>query len=155
MDRELPASSVLVITTDDYRAHLFPDIEALLGSKGIGPNGDRNIPVEFFDRQGYQLAPGFGGGWELLSLTRDADAPNPDLVLSRLRAVVRQAAATIVANPEAVRRAHLTPAEAVAQLPDLHGVDLEGAFRVCYQLFDHPPSNDGDKLHNLIVHGMW
>lgn len=147
-------TTILVLTVDDSRMHMYPSIDALLADKA-GLGGERHPPVEFFDVDGHHLAPGFGSGWELLSLDRTAEPPNPDLVVNRLSTVMRNAVEMVMANPAAVRRAGLTVEDALARIPDLYGMSLRQALQTCYRNFDHPPSNDGDAWHNLVVHGIW
>ncbi|WP_433788704.1 hypothetical protein [Actinoplanes sp. CA-252034] len=156
--------NLIVIATSPLgsRAHLYPDVKTLLTAlDGLIAAGGPNLRMEFFDRQGARMHPVIGKKWQVVDIAPGVDDPQPELVLSRLRTVVRDIEAFLLdpALVDVLTGMKLSPKEAAARLPRLAEVtDLAEAVRRCDNLFGHAeadPGHDGGVVHNLFVHGIF
>jgi hypothetical protein len=146
--------SIVVIRSDDSRAHIYLDVRQLLKSK-LDPDRDRGA-VEFFSTAGHRLAPVFDAQWQLLDLVETADKPQPELILQRLRAIVRHMRRYLRENPEAAERAGLTMEDGLARLPSLREATLEEALEVWTKVLGHDlGSHSREPWHNFWVHGIF
>lgn len=116
--------TVFVLDVTDHFAHLFTDVDDLLSSHATGAH-EPSRGLEFFDQDGCRLAPVFDSSWTLVGLVKAGDKAEPELVRSRLVAVVDFLAEYIRSHPEEVAENYgLTVNEALAELPDLAGKTL-------------------------------
>ncbi|GIH05493.1 hypothetical protein Rhe02_35600 [Rhizocola hellebori] len=153
--QEERALGIVVIRSDDTRAHLFRDMEQLLRSSAPGATGNPGA-VEFFSTAGHRLAPVFGPNWRLLDLVETNDKAQPEVVLHRLRATVRHMRSDLRANLEAVESAGLNVDDGLARLPSMQGASLEAALEAWAQVLGHfLGSHSADPWHNFWVHGIF
>jgi hypothetical protein len=154
---ENPHTDLLAIAhgTTGNRAHLYPGPKAMLSDLPVGTDGgDRSM--EYFDADGYRLAPVFDTGWQFVSLQRTDDPADPGLVLARFRAVVDQVRAYLVDNADELQAHGLQVSVGLGLLADLDGLDLPMSFQKGRLLFGHDFEPDhGSALHNWLVHGIF
>lgn len=149
------ALSIVVIRTDDSRAHIYRDLRQLLSSAAMEVEGDQ-AAVEFFTTAGHRLAPVFDAEWRLQRLVDTADKAQPEIVLQRLRTTVRQMRRDLRENREKVERAGLTIDDGLARLPSLREATLEEALEVWAPVLGHSiGSHSTDPWHNFWVHGIF
>jgi hypothetical protein len=152
--QEQKASGILIIRGDDSGAHLYADKSQLLISTVPGPAEDPGA-VEFFSTGGRRLAPVFNPRWQLIDLEQTSDKPQPELVLRRLRATVRNMRAYLRDNQDLVEKAGLKVEDGLALLPNLRLVSLDAAVEKWSRVFGHPGRTDvADPWHNFWVHGI-
>jgi hypothetical protein len=152
---------VIASSATSSRAHLFPNVKALIAAVEVfTAAGATTLRMEFFDPAGVRLHPVFGPHWQLTGLQPGPDPADPELLLNRLRGVVKDIEQALLNDDEAAQaleELRMTPKEAVAQLPHLDGVGLTEGIRRCHTAFGHSdadPGNNGSPLHNLFVHGI-
>jgi hypothetical protein len=143
---------ILVIRCDGSRAHIYRDIKQLLDCAGE----DRGA-VEFFSAAGHRLAAIYDSEWRLQDLIETPDAPNPQLVLERLRRTVHNMRDLLLRNPDAVREAGLVLEQGLLLLPELGEVPLGTALQTCGAVLSHSlePQDDRSPWHNFWVHGIF
>jgi hypothetical protein len=136
-----PAPQVIIVGQHGLqtRVHVYQDVPSVFAGQAIGGGGT----VEFFDTEGFRLAPVVDDQWRLTDLRVVDKDPDPGLVLARLR----RAVADIEDFVHEVSQA----------LPKLDTDDLAEAAARCTPVFGHQPINTdrGSALHNLLVHGIW
>ncbi len=145
---------ILVIRSDDTRAHIYPDIDQVLLSLPVGAAEDPG-GVEFFSTAGHRLAPVFDREWRLQDLARTSGTAQPDLVLRRLRATIRHMKQYLRDNPDLAEKAGLTVDDGLLRLPSLRSASLETALQTWAPVLGHPTgSHTADPWHNFWVHGI-
>jgi hypothetical protein len=138
-----PPLIVVAHSSSGTRVHIYPDVPALLAAGPFTLGGVKS-QLEFFDSQGYRLAPVFDKQWQLGDLQVTADSPDPTQVLKQLRAAVS----------DVKHFAH----RLTAQLPAMDTDDLAEAVTRVQPLFGHSGiqyQDPGSAFHNLFVHGIW
>jgi len=159
----LPLAELAVITNTAAapRAHLYPDVTTMLAHGTGMSSGTPTTTLEFFDSQGSRLAPVLDHKGQLVGLRDSGDGPDPEAVIDRLQAVVRDLEQTIREEPSKIESLKVTPEEALARLPRLDSVDIETAFDRCRSIFGHLPTgghtieHSTDPWHNFWVHGIF
>ena len=137
------------------RAHLYHSPKAMLSDRAVGA-GDGDRSMEFFDADGYRLAPVFDAGWQFVSLRRTDDAADSDLVLARFRSVVDEVRAYLIDNADDLVAHGLDVHVGLGLLADLDGLDLPTSFQKGRVVFGHDFEPDhGSALHNWLVHGIF
>lgn len=149
------AFGILTIRGDNSGAHLYRDKRQLLGS--TAPGADEHAgAVEFFSTAGHRLAPVFDSGWRLVDLARTSERPQPELVLRRLRATVRNMRTYLRDNRDLVEKAGLKVEDGLTRLPSLRLVSLDTAVETWALVFaHHEPTHVADPWHNFWVHGIF
>jgi hypothetical protein len=148
------ALSILVIRSDDTRAHIYRDFKQLLRTTALGAAGGLSA-VEFFSTAGHRLAPVFDVEWRLQALVETTEKPQPDLILQRLRTTVRHMRGFLRENEEALQRKGLSLEDGLARLPSLREASLEDALPVWTRVLGHDlGSHSTDPWHNFWVHGI-
>ncbi|MFC7545689.1 hypothetical protein [Plantactinospora sp. GCM10030261] len=148
-------TGILVIRSDDARAHLYPDVTTLLADTGIGAVGDTAHPVEFFDSAGRRLAASFDSTWRLQKLIPAKDEPQPELVLARLATAIRLMEEYLRENQDKVTEAGLDLDQGLARLPRAEAAaSLPDMLADCAPLMGHGSEDSRDPWHNFWVHGV-
>src|SRR5256714_4928136 len=108
------------IAGDDSWAHPFPDVSHLLDHGNAAPTQGPPRGIEFFDTDGYRLAPVFDATWRLDGLARTTDPPGARAVRLRLRAVVAHGRYAIATHPDRFPEG----SDSAKALPGLDGMTL-------------------------------
>jgi hypothetical protein len=148
--------AVFVIDVNDRFAHLFTSVADLLTTHESAvieaPRG-----LDFFDRDGYRLAPAFDDTWRLVGLVRTGEKPDPETVQGRLAAVFAYLAQYTREHAQEIADDYgLSVDEALGELPDLAGKSLAESIAALGGVTHPGPTADSDQhdsgnwFHNLM-----
>ncbi len=134
---------LLGIATGNTTAHLHDSVRSALQQR-----------MDYFDGEGYRQVPVLDPETGMTAFKRTGRA-DPDLVMSRLSAVLAHFSDVITEKARELELAGLPAEIALAMLPDLTGRTLDDAIKVCFDLLGHPEQNVGSPFHNIVVHGLF
>jgi hypothetical protein len=150
-----PVPTILAVDVANRFAHLYLDVAHLLSTHESG-NYDASRGLEFFDLDGYRLAPAFDANWTLLDLVKISSAVPTDELETRLEAVFAFLADYARAHPDELTADYgLTLEDALVQLPDLTGKTLAESIALLGGVTHvaPPPGTEADPgswFHNLM-----
>ncbi|HEX6686281.1 MAG TPA: hypothetical protein VF062_26150 [Candidatus Limnocylindrales bacterium] len=146
---------ILVIRSDDSRAHVYRDIKQLLSSLPVGAAEDP-AGTEFFSTAGHRLAPVFDREWRLQDLVQLSDCAEPDAVLQRLQMTVERMKSFLASNGSLAEEAGLRVEDGLRRLPSLRSATLESALQAWASVLGHGQgSHAADPWHNFWVHRIF
>jgi len=155
MSGEAMSVDVLIFTGRDRGLHISDEAEGFFPNLRVGFDGG-SAGTEFFDTYGYRLLPEFNEEWQAVDLLRAGGQPKPRRVLRRLRSVVGLMTDHVRQNAVALQEVGLSPEQALQQIPQLKGMELDEAVEACRRAFGHPKEQPDvrDPWHNFWSHGI-
>ncbi|MBG0568424.1 hypothetical protein [Actinoplanes aureus] len=156
-------NNIAIIQVDDWFVHIAADVAEIKEQHNIGHPG---CGLQFFDVEGYQLAPAYDAAWQLQALYRAPGPANAGTVRRRLQAWLRNyrtfAQETTADRLQKRFAPHqppvfsdYTPAEVLAAMrehsadpPDIRGKPLADCFDLIRAFLRADGGDRGSMLHN-------